>query len=249
MTRIALVVLLLSGCTEYILATPDSAGGREVPGGEGGPLDGDTDDGGEPDDSDPPDDSGEPIDDDDPGTPEDTGDPGDPTQPPEDEPPRLIPDDCPNGVEATFSPDEIYVLSWNETEASGTLTAPSSDWFEVYSTSIVESGASQFNESAYFRVSNATVPHGLPAIANCRADWIVQDADNSGFPSSSLIYIGTFWLDRGDNSLTMYHYCPRFRDGECTVFHNNGDADTTCDSGDANSVHFSGYGLCLRRTD
>ena len=179
----------------------------------------------------------------------DTGDPGDPSEPPDDEPPTLIDDDCPNGVEASFDSDEIYVLSWDPTEATGTLTAPAAHWYHVYSTSIVESGASQHNESAYFRVTNATVPHGQPALSNCRSDWIVQDGDNNGFPSSTLIYIGTFWLDRGDNTLTMYHYCPRYRVGECTSFHDPSDSDTTCDSGDANSVHFSGYGLCVKRAD
>lgn len=261
MTVVALALVLLSGCTEYILAEPGHAERPYDDTGQGGPPGDDDDDGGAPDDSDdpgPPVDSGDPggdddpddpVDDDDPVDPDDTGDPGDPFDPPDDDPPALIPEECPRGAEASFSPDEIYVLSWDPTQATGTLTSPSSDWFHIYNTSIFESGSSQWNESAYFRVTNSTVSHGLPAFSNCRSDWIVGDGDNSGFPSATLIYVGTFWLDRGDNTLTMNHYCPRYRAGECTSFHNSADSGTTCDSGDANSVHFSGHGICVIRAD
>jgi hypothetical protein len=152
-------------------------------------------------------------------------------------------------VQASFIDEEIYVLSWDETEASGTLMAPQGAWYHVYTTSIMESGDKQWNESAYFRVSNATRPTGTPVWSNCGVDWVVPDLDNHSSPGNAKIYVGTFWLDQGANTLTMLHYCPRYRDGECTAFHNTEDPETTCEASDSNSVHFDGGGSCVVLAD
>ncbi|NOY24742.1 MAG: hypothetical protein GXP62_02620 [Oligoflexia bacterium] len=166
--------------------------------------------------------------------------------PPDEEPPGIITEkECEDsGVSVVFSPDEIYVLSWDTTTAEGTLTATESGWFHLYDTSIAESGASQSNESAYIRVANATNPSGAPLFANCGSDYVVVDADNESTPGSERYYIGTFWLDAGDNQLTLNHYCPLYRAGICTELHQPG--DTPCDGGDANSVHVKAEGICVQ---
>jgi len=199
----------------------------------------------------------EPYDDGAPGTHDDTADgwddgeedgDDDPDDPPDDyeDPPDGDPPDrfgdCDEGI-SSISDDAIYVLSWSDTEMEGTVTAPLKGWYHLYSDSIAESGASQRNESAFFRVYNSTNSYGTPRWANCGYEWIVQDADNDGFPSGSRIYIGTFWLDEGDNQLVMHHYCPLYRSGNCPTFHIEGDAQ--CDSSSVNSVHWYGDGVCL----
>ncbi len=190
-----------------------------------------------------------PGDSDDPGDPydEDTGDPsGDPSDGP---PGTILEGDCPEGTVATFDSDEIYVLSWDPTVATGVLSTDYSGWYNVYDYSIAESGSSQTNESAYFRITNAASSEGKPYWSNCEDEWVVQDADNDGFPSDSRIYIGTFWLEAGANTLYMYHYCVLYRDGYCPEFHITDDSSSTCDSDGANSVHFEGEGLCLVSAD
>ncbi|HJN76253.1 MAG TPA: hypothetical protein QGF58_20155 [Myxococcota bacterium] len=161
--------------------------------------------------------------------------------PPDGDPPDRF-GDCDEGIESV-SEDTIYVLSWDPTEMEGSITAPAEGWYHIYSDSIAESGGSQRNESAFFRVENASNPSGVPRWANCGYEWIVQDADNDGFPGGSRIYIGTFWLDEGDNDLVMHHYCPLYRSGNCPTFHIEGEAQ--CDSSNVNSVHYYGTGICI----
>ena len=180
---------------------------------------------------------------------DDGGDPpdddlDDPDEPPTGDPPNRF-GDCDNGIEAP-SPSEIYVLSWDPTLAEGVITAPLKGWYDVYSDSIAESEAAQTNESAYFRVPNAANPAGTPAWTNCGDEWIVQDADNSGFPGGR-IYIGTYWLAEGDNKLEMHHFCPLQRAGECDFMHITSDSGSTCETSNANSVHFYGSGICIEK--
>ncbi|MCP4810825.1 MAG: hypothetical protein GY913_11415 [Proteobacteria bacterium] len=170
--------------------------------------------------------------------------PDDPDEPPRGDPPDDF-GDCDNGIEAP-SPSEIYVLSWTDTDTEGVITAPLKGWYDVYSDSIAESGSSQTNESAYFRIPNGANPAGTPAWSNCDSDWIVQDADNSGFPGGR-IYIGTFWLAEGENKLEMHHFCPLQRSGACDSLHITSDSSGTCDSGNVNSVHFYGSGICIEK--
>jgi hypothetical protein len=240
-----LLLLLGAACTEYGIHTPvdhpsqgedtaeDDLSPKPPRGGGGG------DDGG-PDD--PPEDTSPPTDTAPPGEGYDP-DPDPHDIPDGDMPPRTR-EDCPGDAEASWSDGEIYVLSWDDTSASGVLWSNQAGWFHVYNSYLAESGSSQFNESAWFRIRNSTFPDGEPFHTNCGDDYIVEDHDNSGSSTTSLIYIGTFWLDTGDNDLQMNHYCPLYRSGECSSFHNTGH-DTTCDSSNVNSVHYSGEGLCI----
>ena len=179
------------------------------------------------------------------GDPDDPGDPGDPGEPPDGDPPDDWTEGCEEGEEAPSGP-AIYVLGWDDTYAESTLTAPDAGWYHVYSDQIMESGSSQLNESAFFRVPNYGNPEGTPLWSNCEDDWIVEDGDNSGWPSGKRLYIGTFWLEAGDNKLEMRHYCPKYRAGACTGFHDTS-GSSTCESDSPNSVHYEGYGTCLRR--
>ncbi|HCP45240.1 MAG TPA: hypothetical protein DIU15_04330 [Deltaproteobacteria bacterium] len=203
---------------------PDDAGDDDDEDGGGGPYD----------DGDPEDD----VVDDDDDTSDDDG--------LEEEPPPLKLNECPEGAVATFAPDEIYVLSWQDQWAEGTLSTDAEGWYHVYDFSVAESGDSQWNETVSFRVTNATNPTGAPYWENCDGEWWVEDADNDGSPPpGAVLYIGTFWLDSGDNSLQMNHYCPVYRDGNCTSFHRDEVPESTCDSGNVNSAHFLGEGICL----
>lgn len=174
------------------------------------------------------------------GTPDETGDTGDSMPDP------ILEGDCPEGTVATFDQDEIYVKSWERTEATGVLTTAYDGWYHVYDYSLAESGDEQTNESIYLRITNGARTYGKPLYANCEGeDWVVADSDNDGFPSDSRIYVGTFWLQAGDNDLTLHHYCPRYREGACPEHHVETDADSTCDSDGPNSAHFYGEGICL----
>jgi|GEM_PF-3509818 len=192
---------------------------------------------------DPPADDDDPSDDD----PPIQDDPPDDDPPTPEVPPEIV-EDCDTSVTASFESDEIYVLSWSSTSATGTLISPASGWFHLYDTSLSESGASQFNESAYLRIASSLRPDGTPYFGNCGDDWVVQDSDNFGvLPTESRIYVGTFWLDEGENTLTMHHYCPLYRSGECPDLHFEDDPGGTCDSDNVNSVHYGGYGICIER--
>ena len=161
--------------------------------------------------------------------------------------PIELSDECTPDTTATFNASEIYVLSWNETTAQASITASVAGLYHIYDYSIAESGSSQQNESAYLRIYNTTNPSGTPEYSNCNDDWIVSDPDNNGaLPQGTRIYMGTFWLDAGSNTLELNHYCPLFRSGECTSFHNN---NTSCNDTNVNSVHYTGEGLCLESGD
>ena len=100
------------------------------------------------------------------------------------------------------------------------------------------------------RVVSDTVPDGAPYFTNCGADWFVADADNDATPpTGARLHLGTFWLDAGDNTLYLNHYCPVYRAGECTWLHDTVDGSSTCDSSNANSVHIEGDGICVVRAD
>ena len=173
-----------------------------------------------------------------PDTEDDTGEPPSP-------PPVLMESDCPEDARSSIS-DSVYVLSWDSTTASTEITAGGPGWYHLYDYSIVESGASQTNESAYLRIRNAQRPSGEPLWGNCGSDWVVQDADNQGaLAQGTRIYMGTFWLEAGTNQLELVHYCPIYRSGACGDLHITDDPGATCDSGNVNSVHLEGQGICL----
>ena len=171
-------------------------------------------------------------------------DPDDPGTPPDSLPPEVIEGEC-EGTNAVSISPTIYVTTSAPTAAT-TLTASEAGWYHLYDYTIAESGESQRNETAYIQVSNSTNPDGHPALANCGDDWIVEDADNDGgLPTGSRIYLGTFWLDAGDNTLSLMHFCPLYEAGSCSSFHDTDDSSSTCESGNVNSVHLEGEGLCV----
>jgi hypothetical protein len=163
-------------------------------------------------------------------------------------PPETFLDDCTPDTTAQFDSGEIYVKSWDRQTDGGVLTAAATGWYHLYDYSLAESGASQTNEVAYLRITNARRPDGEPYHANCADEWIVDDFDNEQTPVER-IYAGTFWLEAGPNDLALIHYCPLERSGSCPQFHDTSDAGSTCDSDGPNSVHFDGEGLCLVRVD
>jgi hypothetical protein len=164
--------------------------------------------------------------------------------PAEPNPPEWI-DACPPGTRGEMTPEEIYVLSWDGSTATGTLWAPHDAWYHLYDADWAESGAAQLNESAYLRIRNSANPSGKPRAGNCGDDWIIQDADNAPPSPGVLQYGGTFWLLAGDNEVSLLHYCPLYRDGECPAFHEDSVDSQTCWSSSVNSVHMVAEAVCV----
>ncbi|MEO0601761.1 MAG: hypothetical protein AAF211_10005 [Myxococcota bacterium] len=122
---------------------------------------------------------------------------------------------------------------------------PPSGWYRLYKAGVAESGSSQRNESAVFRLTNPANPRGLPLAseANCGDQYVVRDYDNGlkgHFKLKERVYLGTFYIDEdGPNALDMQHYCA-FVD-TCPQFH---DESQPCGS-KAHSVHLQqGWALC-----
>jgi hypothetical protein len=241
---LALCTYALLGCNDNTLTTFPENNPPPLGDGDGdGDGDADDDDGSNDDDDGGPYDDGQPDDDDVPNADDDDDD--------DDLPDEWL-DDCPPGAVpitdfiADDGGDEIYTLSWGPTEMGATLVAPVAGMYAVYDTYVYESGASQTNESGFLRIRNSVNPDGVPGTPNCGNDFIFQDSDNSGAPPAPLIYLGTFELVQGDNELTMYHYCALFRQGFCEDFHIGGANDSSgCESGNVNSLHLLGEGICL----
>ncbi len=235
---LALLVLLL-GCNENALNALNSPPQR------GDEQEGDDDDSqaSDDDDDDPTGDNQNEGDDDVSDDDDAVGDDDDDTPPPKEL------DACPDGgltLAEFYGPDgqdEIYVLAYSPTEATGTLVSPIAGLFDVYDTSVAESGSSQMNETGFVRIRNSHSSQGEPVFANCGLDWLVMDTDNDG-PPPNLVYVGTFDLDEGDNELTLYHFCPLYQQGYCTEFHTGDPNDNGCNDG-PHSIHFNGQGLCL----
>jgi hypothetical protein len=166
--------------------------------------------------------------------------------PSSDGPPEDSIGECELGTLASFDSGEIYILSWDPL-ASGPLNAEDAGFYHLYDYSIAESEDSQRNESAFLRITNASNPEGTPVYSNCEVDWVVMDNDNDQVPvAGTRIYMGTFWLDAGVNTLELHHLCTYIREGLCTEMHDEEDPESTCESDNANSVHYLGEGLCLQ---
>jgi len=184
-----------------------------------------------------------------PGTTDSGGDrPPSFDDPPNERPPTFLDGDCEGNETAWFDFSEIYVKSWDVTLHEGAVHADVAGWYHIYDRGMAESGSSQTNETAFVRILNVTNPSGLPAWANCGDDWFVVDADNFGAPNQPL-YVGTFWLDEGDNALELMHYCPVYRNGGCTGLHITDWGEGTCESTNPNSVHLSAEGACVVPAD
>jgi hypothetical protein len=141
---------------------------------------------------------------------------------------------------------EIYVLDSDPTEATATLVVPVSGLYAVYDTAVSESGSSQINETGFLRIRNSANPDGVPRNPNCGPDYVVQDSDNSGAPPAPLSYLGMFELVEGDNTVTLYHFCPLFNQGECEDFHiGDPEGASGCSGSGPNSIHLAGDGICL----
>jgi hypothetical protein len=163
-----------------------------------------------------------------------------------DQPDPYNDEDCLDGVWGDWLSGEIYVFSWDRPTDSGVLVAPEAGWFHLYDTSIAESGSSQWNESVFLRVSNGLNPDGMPLDGNCEGDFVIVDPDNEGaLPDGTTVFLGTFLLEAGENDVSLHHFCPRYRDGECTDLHDAGDPNSTCDTGNVNSAHVVGESICL----
>lgn len=174
---------------------------------------------------------------------EDTGE-GRPSDPPE-APEEVLTNCESSGASASWDDGEIWVATNGSTSRSGDLDVTGSGWFHIYSAYSAESGASQQNESAYYRIENELSADGASQFANCGTEWIVQDGDNEvPWTDSEYVYIGTFELAEGVNTLKIFHYCLLYWEGECPEFHLEADLSSTCDSVNPNSAHFSGD-LCL----
>jgi hypothetical protein len=171
---------------------------------------------------------------------EDTGE-SHPSDPPE----EVLTNCASSTATATWNDGEIWVATNGSTSQSGDLRVTGSGWFHLYSAYSAESGASQQNESSFYRIENERSVDGAPQFANCGTDWIVQDGDNDApWVDGDYVYIGTFELVDGVNTLKLFHYCLLFWEGECAEFHFDADLSSTCDSLNPNSAHFSGE-LCL----
>lgn len=125
--------------------------------------------------------------------------------------------------------DYTKVLSYDITGFTGT-----SGYYDLFKSEVAESGPSQRNESAYFRVVNTVNPKGTPeaSVANCGDEYIVEDYDNQGLVPDR-VYLGTFWIESGQvNVLEMRHYCAI--QAQCPQFL---DEQWSCNRS-ANSIHF-----------
>jgi hypothetical protein len=168
----------------------------------------------------------------------------------DDPPPELI-DTCEGAEGFTFQDTDgdgwLVVLSWSPTEESGIIWVDTTAVYHLYDSYIAESGASQTNESGYLTISNSQNPSGYPTFANGGDYWIVTDSDNNGNPPQQAIYIGTFLLVAGeDNLITLRHYCPLYRSGQCQSFHIGDPYDSSgCEDGGVNSIHMDLAGICL----
>ena len=166
-----------------------------------------------------------------------------PDDPPTDDPPDPIPDpeDCAAGATVTVA-GTVWTGSYTGARRT-VVRASASGWYHLYDAYVAESGASQRNESGYLNITNPSNPSGKPAEGNCNGEYIVVDNDNSGAPPSQ-VFIGTFYLEAGDNTLTLKHYCPLQRAGQCGEFHNTSASGSTCGSGNVNSIHLDLRAFC-----
>jgi len=160
-------------------------------------------------------------------------------------PPPYEEDDCEGDEALDWSPAELVVAAWNPSVATGTVWVSATGWYAIYDKALAESGPSQTNESGYLRVSNGGNPEGRPLFGNCEGWWVVVDDDNDGSGPVDPVYLGTFWLEAGDNDVALHHYCTLYRAGYCESFHNDSPEKGTCESNNWNSIHLIGEGVCL----
>lgn len=133
----------------------------------------------------------------------------------------------------------------SEVVTADIVDPPQSGWYRLYKAGVSESGRSQRNESAVFRLKNPTNPSGLPlrSEANCGEQYVMRDYDNGyngHFRLQERVYLGTFYIDEdGPNELEMQHYCA-FVD-QCPQYH---DLSQPCGA-IGHSVHLKeGWALC-----
>ena len=160
-------------------------------------------------------------------------------------PPPYNEEGCEDEEAVNWSPAELIVGSWKPVTASGTVQVDVAGWYAIFDTALSESGSSQTNETGILQISNAGNPDGWPLFGNCGDWWIVTDSDNDGSPPSTPVYLGTFWLESGENPVTLHHYCTVYRSGQCTDFHNDTPSEGHCNSSNWNSIHMLAKGVCL----
>lgn len=168
-----------------------------------------------------------------------------PDVPPETTPPKFISGCESPDATAIWDGGEIWVATNGAMERTGAVTVSAEGLFDVYSAFSAESGDTQWNESSFYRFENELSPEGESSESNCSEEWVVRDADNfESWEAGDFIYIGTFLLAEGENTMQLSHYCLLYEEGECQEFHFEDEPSSTCGSDNPNSAHFSGE-LCL----
>jgi hypothetical protein len=177
---------------------------------------------------------------------------GDPLSPPPytaaEPPPAVIASPCVSVGTPSSVPDgsgEVVVESHSDNNETKELISPFEGWYDLYDLSLADSGFSEANEIARIRIVNPAFPDGFSSFANCGTDYVGPDADNFATPGTQLYYLGTFWFAAGSNTLDMQHFCPSIRAGLCPTLEELGNPDSTCASGDGNSVGLDADGLCI----
>jgi cysteine-rich repeat protein len=184
-------------------------------------------------------------------------------------PPSQTDESCPGGVWAALHGDQEWVVtSWDtssyDTTRSGILEVAQAGSFHLYQIDLAESGGDQSNESAYLRVRNPGNPEGEALYSNCTYtntsgqeifEYVVLDSDNdqNAVPTPEiLLYLGSFDLEAGENTLDFNHYCPLARNNYCSDLHDATQTSTLCTStkrtygsNALNSVHLNTGALCL----
>lgn len=158
-------------------------------------------------------------------------------------PPNVLDGPCPEGATATWLSGELVRFAEDRGPAIGTLRASQEGWFHVYDLSSAESGASQRNESYFLRIPTSANADGYPIEETCHGDWVAIDPDNNGTPTERL-YLGTFHLDAGDNSVQFFHLCAHVHNGGCEELLDLSVPGHHCNE-NINSVHFTGEALCI----
>jgi hypothetical protein len=66
-----------------------------------------------------------------------------------------------------MTPEETYVLSWDDSTTTGNLWAPYTGCYQLYDREWAESGDTQLSDSAYLKISNSDKADGAPRADIC----------------------------------------------------------------------------------
>lgn len=180
------------------------------------------------------------------------------------EAPPPPPNSNPDCDELEFDPgldkSELLVTT-GKPEDEGTIkNVPEAGRYQLFFVDPQEGPDSQKNESFYALVRNSSNPNGFPEaqpdpkVPNClNTLYVVQDQNNGKERRANRrIFIGTFKLVKGDNTITIKHYCSLYNAGVCQELHLPPDGDPKkdggCQTSSANSVHFQpAKSFCVKK--